>query len=201
MKIKNRSIYNSLARSAKLCLFIVLFLAAFLERTVLDLGPNIELVTASMILASYYLGRKHALWLVLAIMVATDLVLGNTSIFLFTWSGFLVPALLASGVFRKLKIGKFNLRLRLFSLTGTGVAANLFFYLWTNFGVWLLDSWEMYGNDLSGLVRCYINALPFLKNQLISSLIFIPLGFFITEMAMRLAPKLHSLRLPKMLWS
>lgn len=175
----------------KKVLLISLFLVAFLERTIFDLGPNIELVTMAMILASFYLGKIQALWLVFLIMVTTDRIIGNTWIFIFTWSGFLIPAFFAGKVFKKLKIRKFNFRLRLLPLTGAGLAFNLFFYLWTNFGVWLLDTWGMYSKDLSGLLSCYINGLPFFKNQLVSTLIFIPLGFLAFEVAIRVAKRLR----------
>ncbi len=179
MKKYKSKIHNSL--------FIILFLVAFLERVVFDLGPNIELVTAAMILSSFYLGQRQTLWLVLLIMLFTDLVLGNTLIFIFTWSGFLIPAIFASDVSKK--ILKLKLELKLMSLSGFGLGANLFFFLWTNFGVWLLDTWGMYSNDLSGLLMSYVNGLPFLKIQLTSTLFFVPLGFLLTETVLSLSKK------------
>ncbi|OGM09111.1 hypothetical protein A2Z67_05890 [Candidatus Woesebacteria bacterium RBG_13_36_22] len=173
MKIEKHNIHN--------LLFVILFLMAFLERTVWDLGPNIELITTSMILASFYLGRKEAFWLTFAIISVTDRVIGNSNIFLFTWSGFLIPALLST---KLIKILMFKLRVKIIPLISLGLVSNLFYYLWTNFGVWIMDSWGMYTKDLPGLVMCYINGLPFLKNQLISTLIFIPAGIIAIEAGM-----------------
>jgi hypothetical protein len=144
----------------------ILFILAFIERTFFDLGPNVELVTLAMLATSIYLSRSQALKLTFILMAATDLVIGNTNIFLFTWTGFLIP------IFAISKLKKYN---PLF----LGISSNLFFYIWTNLGVWLLDSWGMYSKDLPGLIHCYINGLPFLKNQLCSTLLFVPLGFFI----------------------
>src|SRR3989338_2258626 len=143
---------------SKYLILIALFIVAFSERVIFDLGPNVELVTAALILSSFYIGRRESFWLTFAIMFFSDLIIGNTNIFIFTWSGFLIPALAVSRLLKKTKPG-----LKLLSLTGLGLSSNIFFFFWTNFGVWLLDSWGMYSNDLSGLVRCYINALPFLK--------------------------------------
>lgn len=157
----------------KYLLIILLFLLAFLERTVFDLGANIELVTMAMILASLYLGKKEAFWLILVIMATTDRVIGNTNILLFTWSGFLIPAAFVAAAMKKL--GTRGVKKYLVG-TSTGLGANLFFFLWTNFGVWLLDAWGMYPKTLQGLMMSYINGLPFIRNQFISSLIFIPLG-------------------------
>jgi len=47
------------------------------------------------------------------------------------------------------------------------VMANLFLWMWTNFGVWL---GPYYPHTLAGLLQCYWMALPFLKNSIISSL-------------------------------
>jgi len=162
-------------------LFISLFSAAFLERVVFDFGANIELVTTAMILSTFYLGKKKGLILTFLILLVTDLILGNTLIFLFTWSGFLIPIVfLRPKLFARNKILK---HLSYGILAGFG--SNLFFFLWTNFGVWLLDSWGMYSRDFSGLLHSYINALPFLKMQLISSLVFIPTGILGIEIFTR----------------
>ena len=45
----------------------------------------------------------------------------------------------------------------------------LIFYLITNFGVWLTGS---YGYTLGGIFECYILAIPFFGNTLISTLIY-----------------------------
>ena len=151
----------------KKILFLTLFLLAFSGR-LFRLGPNIEFVTGAMILATIFLGRKYSIFLVLAVMISTDLILGNSHIFLFTWTGFLIPALV-------LKLKK--------PLMGilAGLGSNAFVFLWTNFGVWALDSWGMYEKNLGGLISCYINGLPFLKNQIVSTLVVIPVGFIVIK--------------------
>ena len=156
-----------------------------MERVVYDLGPNIELVTAVMILSSFYFGKKESFWLTFAIIATTDRLIGNSNIFLFTWSGFLIPALFSS---KLIKILRLKLRLKLLSPILTGLSSNIFFYFWTNFGVWLLSG--MYPKTASGLLMSYFYALPFLKNQLISTLVFVPLLFAVIEIAKSVLPKL-----------
>ncbi len=56
----------------------------------------------------------------------------------------------------------------LLRLTGAILGASIF-YLVTNFGVW---SSGMYGHTLEGLWKCYILAIPFFGNTLLSTLIF-----------------------------
>jgi hypothetical protein len=165
-------------------LFIILLIALSIgERIVFDLGPNIELVTLSMLLASSYLKRKSALKITLTSLVISDLILGNTNIFLFTWSGFLIPAYLASIYLNKPKQSSIKL---VGKSTIYGVGTGIFFFLWTNFGVWLLDSWGMYTNDLAGLIQCYINGLPFLRMQILSNLVIVPVGFAVAEVLINL---------------
>ena len=165
-----------------------MFLFAFLERTVYDLGPNIELVTTALVLSSFYFGKKSSFWLTFAVIAFSDVVIGNSNIFLFTWSGFLIPAFLSSRLITLFKLISQRLTnlwsgLKLIPLISVGLFSNLFFYLWTNFGVWLLDSWGMYPDTFQGLLLSYINALPFLKNQILSTFIFVPLGYALIEMA------------------
>lgn len=172
-----------------------LFLVAFVERVLFDFGPNIELVTMAMILTSFYFGKKESFWLTFTIIALSDIVIGNSNIFLFTWSGFLIPAIFSGNLINKLtnlkssRTTTLNFIPKLFSLTLTGLTSNLFFFLWTNFGVWFLDSWNMYPDTTHGLILSYVNALPFLKYQLTSTLGFVPLGFLLTELAIYLNQK------------
>src|SRR4030043_1478693 len=160
--------------------FLLLFLLAWGERVLFDFGPNVEFVTVTMLVAGFYLGRIEGLLLPLLTMVLSDLILGNTSIYLFTWTGFLIPALVSGYIFLR------NRGRTVFSRIGLGTKAGfgttMFFFFWTNFGVWLTDSWGMYSNDLSGLIASYINGLPFLRTQLTGTLVFVPLGFTAIEL-------------------
>ncbi len=187
-------------------LLAILFLIAFAERVFFDLGPNFELVTTALILSSFYFGKKESFLLVFFIMLFSDFIIGNTNIFIFTWSGFLIPALFSTNLINRISYSINNLSLKtrnlllsksfpknksqsqitskiftFLSLTLSGLISNLFFFFWTNFGVWLLDSWNMYPNSFQGLIMAYINALPFLKYQTLSTLLLLPNGFLLTE--------------------
>jgi len=162
------------------------FLAAFFERTVFDLGPNIELVTLAMLLASAYFGKKESFWLTFLVIFLSDLVIGNTNIFIFTWSGFLIPALILPSLFKNHKQKGIK---KIFQGAFYGAGANFFFFLWTNFGVWLLDSFGMYPKTLAGLISCYINGIPFWKNQLLSTIIFSLAGLSMAEVLLSLSKK------------
>lgn len=167
-------------------ILLAFLILSILERTLLDLGPNIELVTTTIILTSFFFGRKKSFWLGLAILIVTDRLIGNNNIFLFTWSGFLIPAILSLPLIKYLKS---KIKIKIAVPLITGISANIFFFIWTNFGVWILDSWGMYEKSLGGLITCYVNALPFLRNQLISSVVFIPLLYIATKLILNLKVK------------
>lgn len=48
--------------------------------------------------------------------------------------------------------------------------SSVFFWLWTNFGVWLLSG--MYKTTATGLLQCYEFALPFLGNSTLAAIIW-----------------------------
>ncbi len=57
-------------------------------------------------------------------------------------------------------------------MTIIGIGSSIFFFLYTNFGWWLVTN--MYPHTLDGLIQAYIMGLPFFKNNLIGNLFFVP---------------------------
>jgi hypothetical protein len=62
------------------------------------------------------------------------------------------------------------------------------FFLVSNFGVWANGT--MYAHTMEGLGACYTMALPFLKNSLLSNVLFSTVFFGIFELAKRQTPSL-----------
>lgn len=60
------------------------------------------------------------------------------------------------------------------SLVAGSVIAPTVFFLFSNFAVWLGTTEAVYSKDFSGLMTCYAAGLPFYKNALIATLIFLP---------------------------
>jgi len=144
----------------------LLIFIAVAERLWWDLGPNIELVMTASVLASLYFGRGWGAAVALIALAVSDLALGNSLIMIFTWSAFTVIALfgfLIKG--QSLKAGLY------------GLAGALFFYFWTNFGVWLIGG--LYPQTLSGLIDCYLMGLPFLRLHAVSSVLFLSVSVFL----------------------
>jgi len=128
--------------------------------------PNFETITALSLISGSFLGGVFAPLIPLLIIFLSDIYFGNTIIYLFTWSAF---ALI--GIFGI--IFKRNSRHYYLKITGGGIVSVLFFYFWTNFGWWLVSG--MYPMNSQGLIICYLAAIPFLRNQLASVLIFTPI--------------------------
>jgi hypothetical protein len=55
-----------------------------------------------------------------------------------------------------------------------GLVAPTIFFLISNCGSWLIDTGNLYENNLSGLMASYKAGLPFYKNALSSTLLFLP---------------------------
>lgn len=60
------------------------------------------------------------------------------------------------------------------SLAVGAVAAPTVFFLLSNFGVWMSATEITYPKNFSGLLTCYAAGLPFYKNALIATVVFLP---------------------------
>ncbi|KAA0009092.1 MAG: hypothetical protein FE037_01270 [Thermoplasmata archaeon] len=118
------------------------------------------IATVSM-LSGFLLDKRFSMVVPVSVMLLTDLIIGNNLIFIFTWSGFAMIALL-SYILKSRK--GFNLQSK-YLLLGTGIAGVLLYDLWTNFGCWLL--W--YPHTVEGLILCYTLAIPFTLWHLLST--------------------------------
>jgi len=160
------------SRFIVICFFIVW---GVLSRTIFHLGPNIEFITGISIACGILIrNKKIALLIPILIMLISDMVIGNTKIFLFTWSAFLIPVLIGFFLLKLFRKSSENKYLKIFVFSElSAVISSLSFFVWTNFGHWLITN--MYTKDLNGFISCYINAIPFLKPQLAGNLIIVPI--------------------------
>ncbi len=150
-----------------LVLLVTLVVLIVLTRTIFHIGENIEFVTAASIASGYFLQKKNYSFLVpLFGLAISDILIGNTLIFTFTWSGFIAAPLLGILLYKKIAS-------MIIGSEAMGIISTMIFFLWTNFGV--VVTTNMYAKTVEGLVQSYISALPFLRNQLLANIIFVPL--------------------------
>lgn len=172
-----------MSKRQKVVITLLLIGVALSERLIFDLGPNIELVTTTSLLAAVYLGFPYCLLVPLVSLAISDTFIGNTNIFLFTWSAYVILGAVALLLRRfSSQSAKLIVSSSLFTLP-----SSIFFYLWTNFGVWL-QGW--YPPTFSGLMQSYLMGIPFLKLNLVGNLILVPTIFSIAETAKILREKI-----------
>ena len=115
----------------------------------------------SLIALSFYIpaifGFKYIFALMLCFLI-TDLFIGFHSLTLFTWGSVFII-----GYFSRFFLNS------LIKRVSGAIGAAIIFFLITNFGVWTLGS---YGYTFNGLLTCYIMAIPFFGNTLISTILF-----------------------------
>lgn len=158
--------------------------------------PNFSPVEGLTLFGAAYLKRKElAAILPVLLLYVTDLFINNTimrpfypesagfiwfsNYMIYSWSAMIVIAILGVYVFRKISIQR---------VIGATLGASIVFFLISNFGVWL-HSTSFYTKDFSGLMTCYIAAIPFLKTSMISSFLFNALLFGGYEIFFRLVVK------------
>lgn len=129
---------------------------------------NVTPLTSMSLLAGAMLSRKQSLLVILVTMLFSDIAIGllfHYPLFgawsIFTYSGFALITVFGS---------RLTLQTKVMNAIGMLVISTLFFWIWTNFGAWLLSG--MYPRTISGFWTCYVMALPFLRNALIGSLIW-----------------------------
>ena len=147
----------------------VLALALVVIGVILRILPhtaNFAPVGAIALFAGAILSLRIALWLPLAIMVISDLIIGLHPLVGFTWGAFGLITLIGIA----LRKSSNWLRIPLGAL-----ASSLLFFVISNFGVWVEG--KLYPHTWQGLSDCFIMALPFFRTTLASDLLFSALFF------------------------
>ena len=130
--------------------------------------PNFTPIIAVALVSGYFFKNFNlsALTLLIAMLIS-DLFIGFYENMIFVY----VSLLLITFVFYKIS-NKINFK----NLFAYGFVGSLIFFLVSNFGVWALGSPGVYDiayeKSLSGLIQCYILAIPFFGNTFLSTLIF-----------------------------
>jgi hypothetical protein len=135
---------------------------------------NFAAITAISIFGGAVLPKKAALWIPLAAMIVSDAFIGFYNLMPLIWGCYLLIALASS---HWLRYGNLITGMKL------TVSSSLFFFIVTNFGVWLTSG--MYSHTWSGLVNCYTLALPFFRNTFLSDTIYTAALFGVYALATR----------------
>ena len=124
--------------------------------------PNFTPIISMAMMSGYFFKNFNLSVLILAFTILlSDLFLGFHNNMIFVYMPLFI---IVSFCF------KISTKINYKNLFFLGVGSSLIFFLISNFGVWLLGN--MYENNINGLINCYILAIPFFKNTLLSTFIF-----------------------------
>lgn len=141
-------------------------------------APNFTPVAAIALFSGAYLNKKYALLVPLTLMILSDLFVGFHNVILFTWGGFMLTTFLGFWIKRHKNA---------FAIASISVFSSILFFIVSNFGVWIMG-W--YPRNLTGLIDCYIMALPFLRDFTIATLSYTAIFFGAYELIKRLVKDL-----------
>tara|TARA_Y100000590_G_scaffold126542_1_gene144726 strand:- start:70 stop:576 length:507 start_codon:yes stop_codon:yes gene_type:complete len=146
-------------------LCIIIFLVSLTR--IFPHPPNFTPILALAIFGGAYFPNKiAALTLPVIAMFLSDLILGFHSQMYVVYGTIVILSFLGNIIKTK------NIK----NLAISGLVGSLFFFIITNFSVWISGS--LYPLTFDGLIQCYIMAIPFFHNTLISTLLFISVLFF-----------------------
>ena len=124
--------------------------------------PNFTPILGMAVFSGAIINRRLIAYLIsLVAMLISDLYLGFHSGMPIIYFSLALCVLIGTFIEARVTILNFAL----------GISAGVIvFYLITNFAVWYGSG--MYDYSFSGLITCYVMALPFLQNTIISSMIY-----------------------------
>ena len=124
--------------------------------------PNFTPIIAVAIMSSFFFKNIYlSIFVLLISMLLGDIFIGFYYNMIFVYLSLIFIVLIFFQVNKKISFK---------SLFIFGFVGSFIFYLFSNFGVWMLGN--LYSKDLKGLVECYVLAIPFFKNTFFSTLIF-----------------------------
>lgn len=141
----------------------MIVIALFILGVVMRLAwhpANFTPVLALVLFGGVYFDKKYALTLPVFLMMTTDVMLGLHDMVLFTWGSIILISFF--GLWLRERFSWARLAL-------TGSLSAVFFYIVTNFGVWLSGYYPM---NFKGFVDCYVLAIPFFRTMFVSTLVY-----------------------------
>jgi len=142
-------------------ILILILSGAFLR--LIPHAPNFTPIAAIALFGGAYLSKRTALILPVLVMLISDIFIGSYEIklMLSVYLSFVLCVILGFCL-KKNKKAK--------TILLSSFLAGLIFFLITNFAVWLFTPW--YFKTFSGLIQCYLMALPFFRNTLLGNIFY-----------------------------
>ena len=131
--------------------------------------PNFTPIIAVAILSPLFFNKNNvALTLVIVGMFISDFFIGFYQNMITTYLAIILVYYFSKFYFNEKTIGIKNI------IFGSIFSA-LIFYVLTNFSVWVFG--DLYPKNFEGLIMCYVMAIPFFTNTLISTFLFTSVAY------------------------
>ena len=138
-----------------LCMFFIFVGVLF---RIIPHAPNFTPMLTIALMSGMYVKNKFSILLPILIMLISDLFIGSHITALWVYFSFAIICMIGYLI----KNTALNILL-------SSILSSVIFFVVTNFGVWISGG---YSYSFDGLITCYIMAIPFFKNTLISTLLF-----------------------------
>lgn len=154
--------------------------------------PNFTPIAAMALFGgAYFINKKWAFIVPLLAMALSDIGLA----FMMGYELFTTMRIVIYGCFILITMIGFLLssKVRVLNIVFASLAGSVLFFVVTNFVVWAGVSHNLYPNNMTGLVECYIAAIPFFRNTLLGDLLYVSVLFGSFEFAKYRFPVLAKL--------
>ena len=142
---------------------IILFFIALFSRVSVHAWNFTALLAAGLAFQFLFSRSKIMSYLiVLAALFVSDLALGHTPQIYSVYLSFVLALSMTQFFSAQSQWGRI----------GSTLFSSLTFFIASNLSVWAFD--RLYSQDLNGLIQCFINAVPFYKNQFLADMVLTP---------------------------
>lgn len=153
----------------KYSIAFVLIFGAAMSRMIPHV-PNVTPLAAIALFGGFYFDKKFAIIAPLGAMLVSDYFIGFSPDWMFVYG-----SLVAIGAMAVLMQGRKSVAV----VAGTTLVSSLLFFVVTNFGVWVAQSW--YPKTVAGLIDCFTLAIPFLRYTVAGDMFYVAVMFGIYE--------------------
>ena len=161
--IDNSKIFTNLSnmKNKGIVIVSIIILSGIIFR-IIPHWPNFTPIAAMALFGGAYISdKKLAILIPLVAMFISDLIIGFHGTMWAVYLSFGLIVLLGRNLQENKSIGK---------IFGLSLSSSALFFIITNFAVWLGSTF--YTQDFSGLISCYVAAIPFFNYSLAGDLFY-----------------------------
>lgn len=124
--------------------------------------PNFTPIGGMALFGAAHGSRRSAIIAPLVALALSDMLIGGHATMPYVYASFVIISLMGMFVFRK--------GISMPRVIGASIGSSMILFVVSNFGVWA--SGTMYAPTWSGLMTCYLMALPYLRNTMLGDLFY-----------------------------